>query len=107
MEHSSETVPAALKKMGGSIDIAEIADAIGPLDTAAYLALKRDWKADYAQLSRTIREAKVMMKDKDTGRSWQWPRENMRREARTMMALRAAIRELGRRHWATKKALAA
>lgn len=104
MEHSNQTIAAVASKMNGKTTLEEIADMIGSLETAAYLALRSDWKADYARLSQQIRETKVLMKDKDTGGRWQWPRESMRAEARNLLVLRAAIKEMGRRHWKAKRA---
>lgn len=107
MEHSNKTIAETVRKIRTQTTAAEVADMIGVMERAAYLSLKADWKADYARLSKDIRQAKANMKDKDTGGSWQSPRESMRCEARRMLVVRAAIRELGHRHWAAKVALAA
>lgn len=107
MEHSNQTIADAIRDIRPQSTASDVADALGTMERSAYLALKADWKADYARLSMDIREARAKMKDKETGGSWQWPRERMRVEARKMMVLRAAIRESGRRHWAARTALAA
>lgn len=103
MDHSNKTIAAIAPKLIGKTTPDELADMIGSLDTASYLALRADWKADYARLSQNIREAKAMMKDPDTGGSWQLPRARMRGDARRFLVLRAAIKEMGRRHWAAKR----
>lgn len=107
MDHSNQTIADAIRHIRHNTTPAEVADALGTMERNAYLSLRADWKADYARLSKDIRQAKANMKDKETGGSWQWPRESMRREARVMLVLRAAIKEAGRRHWAAKTALAA
>jgi len=104
---SNEIIANVLIRIGRTTTAAEIADMIGALDTASYLALRQDWKADYAALSQEIRAAKAAMRLPGDRSSEQSTREALRFQAFRMMVVRGAVSELGRRHWASRKALAA
>ncbi|NTF17775.1 hypothetical protein G6L37_05130 [Agrobacterium rubi] len=94
--HSMETVEAFADK------IVEIA---GSLDSAAYRSLILNWKAQYAAVAAGVRQAKVDRKG-DTLGEHQSKREGFRCDARKLMAVRAALKELARRHHRAKRAAA-
>lgn len=104
MEFSNQTIAEIVKKIDERTEVETVIEMVGSVDTATYLALRSNWKADYVRLSQEIRETKAKMKDKDEGSRYQWPREMLRGKARRMMILRSAIRNMGRRHWEAKRA---
>lgn len=104
MKSSNKIIEDVIIRIRRETSAADVAERIGTLDTAAYLGLKSDWKADYAALSREIREAKVEMRQPGDRSIWQAKREFLRFNAFRMMTLRAAIKEMGQRHWAERKA---
>jgi hypothetical protein len=90
--YSAETTEALADK------IVEIA---GSLDRDAYLALVKDWKAQYAGIISNVRQAKIDRKG-DTYGYHQSKRQGYRRDARHLMAVRMALKELARRHHRSK-----
>jgi hypothetical protein len=90
--YSAETTEALADK------IVEIA---GSLDRDAYLSLVKDWKAQYAGIVSNVRQAKVDRKG-DTYGYHQSKRQGYRRDARHLMAVRMALKELARRHHRSK-----
>lgn len=91
--NSTETVEALADK---------IVEAAGTLDREAYFATVSDWKAQYASIAANVRKAKVDRKG-DVYGYHQSKREGYRRDARHLMAVRMALKELARRHHRSKR----
>jgi hypothetical protein len=102
-----------ISKVAASIRTTETVEALadkvieisGPLHREAYLALLSEWKAQYSAAVARIRKAKIDRKG-DSGGWHQSRREAGRRDARELMAVRAALKELARRHHQLKRAAA-
>ena len=69
-------------------------------DRETYLVARAAWRADYKALSQDIRDTKVEIKtvqrEKGSGyaSSEQWRREQKRREATQLLAIRAEMKKL-------------
>lgn len=77
-----------------------VAETAG-LDRDQYLATVRDWKDQYAAKAAAIRKAKIDRKGEGNG-SEQTKRQSYRYDARTLMAVRTGLKEVARRHHASR-----
>jgi hypothetical protein len=84
----------------------KIAETAGAIDRDGYLSIVSSWKQGYASTVAAIRKAKVERKGDVLGYA-QSRREGLRVEARNLMAVRMALKELARRHRATTAPAAA
>lgn len=91
--NSAETTEALADK------VVEIA---GVIEREAFLSLVADWKSQYTTIAADIRKAKIDRKG-DTSGYHQSKRQGYRRDARDLMAVRAAFKELARRHHRAKR----
>jgi hypothetical protein len=87
--------------------IAKIADKAGPMDRDTYLAIIALWKAQYKVLSEEIRILRSKRKGGTPEAKKAITSANEKSgDARAMMVLRHALKELARRHARTKTAAA-
>lgn len=106
METAANIISTAVKFIYSTETTEELADKIveiaGSLDREAYMALVADWKSQYSAIVSGIRQAKIDRKG-DTFGIQQSKRQGYRRDARHLMAVRSALKELARRHHRQKK----
>lgn len=106
METAANIISTAVKFIYSTETTDALADKIveiaGSLDRDAYLALVADWKSQYSAIVSGIRQAKIDRKG-DTYGYHQSKRQGYRRDARHLMAVRMALKELARRHHRQKK----
>ncbi|MNU29032.1 hypothetical protein D3C71_174790 [compost metagenome] len=106
METAANIISTAVKFIYSTETTEALADKIieiaGSLDREAYLALVADWKSQYSAIVSGIRQAKIDRKG-DTYGYHQSKRQGYRRDARHLMAVRTALKELARRHHRQKK----
>lgn len=106
METAANIISTAVKFIYSTETTEALADKIvetaGSLDRDAYLALVADWKGQYSAIVSGIRQAKIDRKG-DTYGYHQSKRQGYRRDARHLLAVRMALKELARRHHRQKK----
>lgn len=100
------SIEHAISLYRNAADISSFADAIiaetSELDRDQYLAILQDWRHQYDLKASAIRKAKVDRKGEGNG--WaQEDRQRFRSEARTLMGVREGLKELARRHHATRR----
>lgn len=76
--------------------VVAIADLIGAMTRDEYLELRTAWRVRYAALSAESRQTKPLRKGGNE--KAQWRCLDLKSDARRLMAVRAAIREVARRH---------
>jgi hypothetical protein len=106
METAATTISSALTHVYKAETVEALADKIteisGTLDREGYLSLLAYWKHEYASIAANVRATKAERKENPRGLA-QSRRETLRRDARNLMAVRAALKEIARRHWATRQ----
>ncbi len=106
METAANIISTAVKFIYSTETTEALADKIveiaGSLDREAYLAIVAEWKGQYAGIASNVRQAKIDRKG-DTDGYHQSKRQGYRRDARHLMAVRAALKELARRHYRSRK----
>lgn len=79
----------------------KLVESIGALERDAYLSAISQWKAKYAANAAAVRQARIDRKGDASGYH-QGLRQEYRRIGRQLMEVRGALKELARRHRASK-----
>jgi hypothetical protein len=105
--HATEILAVAIDKVPYYIPdddaemILQLVTAIGELNRDDYLALRSHWKQEYAGLSVRIRTRKPERKGNNFQAMYDCTR--MKREAREMMIVRKALKQIARDHAQARK----